>query len=127
MKLSKNLTLKEATKSSAAIKHKIDNTPDDEQIEKLKFTASKIFQPVRDHFGKAIFVTSMFRTEELNKKIGGSSSSQHMLCEAIDMDADVFDFEDLTNADIFNWSAASFTSMVSPFLCNKKILSFLGS
>lgn len=103
MKLSKNLTLKEAIKSNSAIKYRIDNTPTEEQIEKLKITASKVFQPVRDYFNKPIFVTSMFRSEELNKRIGGSSSSQHVLCEAIDMDADVFDFEDLTNSDIFTY------------------------
>ena len=90
MKLSDNLTLKEATKSITAIKRGVDNSPNAEEIEKLKVTAEKVFQPVREYFGIAIGVTSMFRSKALNKAIGGASGSQHMKGEAIDIDADVY-------------------------------------
>ncbi len=90
MKLSTNLTLKEATKSRTAIRKGISNEPTKEEIEKLKLTAEKVFQPVRSHFNLPIGITSMFRTKELNIKIGGSETSQHCKAEAIDMDADMF-------------------------------------
>ena len=90
MKLSKNLSLKEATKSDVAISNGIDNTPTPEEVEILKLTASKVFQPIRDHFGVKIKVTSMFRSASLNKKLRGSKTSSHMSCQAIDIDADAF-------------------------------------
>lgn len=51
MKLSKNLSLGEVTKSNTAIRRGIDNTPTDAHIENLKYLAEKIFQPIREHFG----------------------------------------------------------------------------
>ena len=62
MKLSKNLSLAEATKSTTATRLGIDNTPDDEWIEEnLKAIARHVFQPVRDHFGCPIYVSSGYR------------------------------------------------------------------
>ena len=90
MKLTNNLSLKEATKSNTATRHGISNQPTEEEIVKLKLTAEKVFQPIREHFGIAIGITSMFRSADLNKRIGGAKSSQHMKAEAIDIDADVF-------------------------------------
>lgn len=90
MKLTKNLTLKEAIKSNTAIKRGISNEPTEEEIKKLTVTAENVFQPIRDHFNLPIGITSMFRSKALNEKIGGSSSSQHCKAEAIDIDADVF-------------------------------------
>ena len=68
----------------------------------MKLTAAAVFQPVRDFFNKPIGVTSMYRTKELNEKIGGASSSQHTKGEAIDIDADVFD-NGITNKEIFDF------------------------
>lgn len=101
MKLSKNLSLKEATKSITAIRHGIDNTPDEHAIANLETVAHQIFQPLRDHFGVPIAVTSGYRSKELNKKIGGSAYSQHMTGEALDLDADVYG--KITNAEIFKF------------------------
>jgi len=101
MKLSKNLSLKEVTKSITALRHGIDNTPDDQVINNLELIAKEIFQPTRDHFGVPIAVTSGYRSKELNQKIGGSTYSQHMAGEALDLDADVFGR--ITNADIFKF------------------------
>ena len=46
-------------------------------------------------------MSSGYRGKELNKAIGGSKYSQHMVGEALDLDADVFGR--ITNADIFNF------------------------
>jgi len=111
MKLTKNLSLKEAIKSNTAIRHGISNDPTEEEVAKLKVTAEKVFQPVREHFGIPIGITSMFRSAALNNKIGGAKSSQHMKAEAIDIDADVFggkvevegEMIPLTNKMIFDY------------------------
>ena len=101
MMLSKNLSVKEVLKSSTAIKHGIANEPSVKHLESLKALAENIFQPMREHFGVPIAITSGYRSAALNDLIGGSSSSQHSKGEAIDVDADVFG--GTTNADIFNY------------------------
>jgi hypothetical protein len=101
MRLSENLTLAEVTKSATAKRKGISNEPTIEHMENLKAVAQNIFQPVRDHFGKPIAVTSGYRSADLNKAIGGSSTSQHCKGEAIDMDADVFG--GVTNREIFEY------------------------
>lgn len=101
MKLSKNLSLAEVTKSTTASRLGINNTPDDWTIENLRAVAECIFQPLRDSFGVPIFVSSGYRSAELNKAIGGSKRSQHVQGRALDLDADVFG--SCTNAQIFDY------------------------
>lgn len=101
MQLSKNLSLKEVTKSATAIKKGISNEPTKDHLENLKAVAENIFQPLRDYFGVPIAVTSGYRSDSLNRIIGGSSTSQHCKGEAIDLDADVYG--NLTNAAIFGY------------------------
>ena len=99
MKLSKNLTLKEVTKSDTANRLGIDNTPEEFDIKNLRAIAEEVFQPLRDHFGVPLFVSSGFRSKKLNKAIGGSKYSQHMVGEALDIDADVYGR--VTNRELF--------------------------
>ena len=101
MKLSKNLSLKEATKSNTATRLGIKNEPEQWEINNLRAIAENIFQPVRDHFGVPIGVSSGYRSKTLNKAIGGSKYSQHMIGEALDIDADIYG--KVTNAEIFNY------------------------
>lgn len=44
-----------------------------------------ILQKVRDHFGKAVTITSAFRTASHNKKVGGATYSQHLYGKAADI------------------------------------------
>lgn len=101
MKLSRNLSLKEATKSNTATRLGIKNEPEQWEINNLRAVAENIFQPIRDHFGIPIGVSSGYRCKELNKAIGGSKYSQHMIGEALDIDADIYG--KVTNAEIFNY------------------------
>jgi len=101
MKLSKNLTLKEAIKSNTASRLGIKNDPEQWEINNLRAVAENVFQPVRDHFGVPIGVSSGYRSKALNKAIGGSKYSQHMIGEALDIDADIYG--GVTNAEIFNY------------------------
>jgi hypothetical protein len=102
MNLSKNLTLGEVTKSNTAINLGIKNEPNTEQLENLKTIANEVFQKIRDHFGKPIKVSSGFRSDALNKKVGGSKTSDHMKGCALDIDMDGIP-GDITNAQIFNY------------------------
>ena len=99
--ISKNISYKEATRSTTAKRLGIDNTPNAEQFSNMVYVAENVFQPVREHFGVPIYVSSFFRSEALNSAIRGSSSSTHMKGEAMDLDADVFG--KVTNAQIFHY------------------------
>ena len=101
MRLSKNLTLKEAIKSNTATRLGISNMPEQWEIDNLRAVAENVFQPIRDHFGVPIGVSSGYRSKALNKAIGGSKYSQHMIGEALDIDADIYG--KVTNAEIFNF------------------------
>ncbi len=101
MKLSKNLSLAEVIKSTTAKRLGIDNTPDEWTIGNLKAIAEHVFQPLRDAFQCPIYVSSGYRSADLNSAIGGSKRSQHVQGRALDLDADVYGR--CTNAQIFNW------------------------
>lgn len=45
----------------------------------------KILQEIRDHFGKPIIITSAYRNDAYNRKIGGVSNSQHVKGTAADI------------------------------------------
>ncbi len=99
MKLSKNLTLKEATKSITAKRLGIENEPEAWEVKNLIVVAEEVFQKVRNHFNVPIAVTSGYRSKKLNDAVGGSKYSQHVKGMALDLDADVYG--GVTNADIF--------------------------
>jgi hypothetical protein len=85
MNLTKNFTLEEMYKSTTAIRLGIDNTPSDIVIKNLLQLCKKVLQPLREHIGESIKVSSGYRSPDLNKKIGGSKSSQHCLGQAADI------------------------------------------
>ena len=87
MRLSKNLTLSEAIKSQTAARLGIENTPIGDHLLNLKRTAHYIFQPCRDKFGP-LALSSGYRSSDLNRAIGGASSSQHCKGQALDIDGD---------------------------------------
>ncbi len=101
MNLTKNLTLAEVTKSTTAKRLGIDNQPDEWTIENLRAVGECVFQPLRDAFGCPIYVSSGYRSPELNKAIGGSLRSQHIQGRALDLDADVF--RGCSNGEIFRF------------------------
>lgn len=98
MKLSANLSLAEMISSDSAKRNGIDNNPTKEHLANLKLWASNIFQPIRDHFGRSIYVSSGYRSKALNKFVGGSQTSQHSRGEAGDID---MDGSEITNLEIF--------------------------
>lgn len=101
MQLSKNLSYSEAVTSYTAIKFNIDNTPPAHYLLNMFILANNLFQPIRDHFDVPIYVSSFYRSPQLNKQVGGSERSDHLTGNAIDLDADVFGV--ITNAQIFHY------------------------
>jgi hypothetical protein len=86
MKLSRNFTLNELTKSQTATRMGIDNTPTDEHINNLERVCRDILQPVRLCFGKPFTPSSGYRSEALCEAIGSSKNSQHAKGEAADFE-----------------------------------------
>ena len=98
MKLSKNFSLKEMTKSQTALRRGIDNEPGDEQEANLQQLCEQVLQKVRDHFGKPVTVNSGYRSPELNKAIGGSTTSDH--CKGMAADIEI---PGISNYELADW------------------------
>ena len=54
-----------------------------------------LLQCIREHFGKAVTITSGYRTPAHNAKVGGSKSSQHLLGRAADIQVAGVSVEDV--------------------------------
>lgn len=89
-RLSKNFTLKELTRSDVAVRKGLDNTPNKYERECLKNLVVNVLQPIRDKFGPVI-VSSGFRSEAVNRAVGGSASSQHRHGQAADIECPGWD------------------------------------
>jgi len=86
MKLTENFSLNELTKSQTAERKGIDNTPSAEHQDNLKSLCEMILQPIRDHFGQVVSVSSGYRSPELCVAIGSSTNSQHAKGQASDFE-----------------------------------------
>ena len=86
MKLTKNFSLEEMYRSETARRCGIDNKPQTEEVvENLRALCLEVLQPLRDHLGKPVAVSSGYRCKDLNKKVGGVENSQHLKGEAADI------------------------------------------
>ena len=97
MRLSKNFTLAEFTKSQTATRRGIDNTPEGEHLEAAKELFENVVQAVRDKFGLTV-INSGYRGPELNEAVGGSAKSQHCKGEAVDIEC-----PGNSNYDVAKW------------------------
>lgn len=77
-------TIEELSKSETAELYNIDNTPSDEIIANMSELII-FLNKIREAWGSAILVTSGYRCEELNKKVGGSDTSVHKIGFAADI------------------------------------------
>jgi len=100
MQLSKNFSLKEMTASQTAARLGINNNPSEDHMNNLKALCENILQPVRDHYGKVVSVSSGYRSPELCVKIGSSVNSQHAKGQAAD-----FEIFGVSNSDLCKWIA----------------------
>jgi hypothetical protein len=86
MNLSKNFTLEEMTATSSHL----PNVPSEEEIANLTELVQHVLQPLRDKFNKPIHVNSGYRSQAVNKDVGGALNpiSQHCKGEAADLNTD---------------------------------------
>ena len=98
MKLTENFSLGELTKSQTAERKGIDNTPSTEHQENLKSLCEMILQPIRDHFGQVVSVSSGYRSQDLCVAIGSSTQSQHAKGQASD-----FEIFGVSNKELADW------------------------
>ena len=103
--ISKHISEKEATKSITAMRLGLANTPDGNILSNMKNVAEHIFEPLRKWVGGPIKINSFYRSEALNKAIGGATkngkqTSQQCYGQAMDID-DIYGHK--TNAEMFNY------------------------
>jgi len=91
MRISKNFTLKELTKSSTGERLGIDNSvKDQETLVNLCALTHNVLQKVREEHGRTT-VNSSFRCLDLNRAIKSSDKSQHVKGEAADIECPALD------------------------------------
>lgn len=89
-KLTKNFFLSELLASETAARRGIANAPTGADLGNIRNFLAPGLQAVRDLLGVPMVVSSGYRGPALNKAIGGSSSSQHMVGLAADFTAPGF-------------------------------------
>ena len=100
MRISKHVSYKEGVRSNTAMRLGIENIPNEEQLENMRCIADNIFEPLRSYVGGPIKINSFYRCPELNKAIGGSTTSQHCKGQAMDIDDT---FGRMTNAEMYEF------------------------
>lgn len=98
--ISKHISYKEATRSVTALRLGIENKPSEYDLQNMELIAEKVFEPLRKAVNGPIKINSFYRSEQLNKAIGGSGRSQHCQGRAIDID-DNYGY--MSNNDMYNY------------------------
>lgn len=89
MQLTRNFHLAELVASSTARQRGLDNTPPAETVVRLQELADML-QRIRDHLSVPMLITSGYRSPEVNKAVGGVTSSDHQRGSAADFVAPAF-------------------------------------
>lgn len=76
--MGKYFTIKELCRSNKANKLGINNSPNNQQLANIERFISIILDPIREKWGKPIYVNSGFRCERLNRAVGGVFNSHHL-------------------------------------------------
>lgn len=82
----KYFTLAELCASDTAKRLGIKNEPDARTKEALLALIEHVLDPIRESWGKPLYINSGYRCPKLNKAVGGVSNSQHLYGEAADID-----------------------------------------
>ncbi len=98
MKLTQNFTLSEMTKSETALRHGLPNDPEPDHLENMKALAENVLQPVRNYFGMGVKVNSAYRHPDVNRAVGGSTTSDH--CKGMAADIEI---PGVANAVLAEW------------------------
>ena len=78
-------TIEELCASDTAKAKGISNKPNMQQMINLVYLAAFVLEPLRVAMGESIKISSGFRSEALNKAVGGVFNSQHKKGQAADL------------------------------------------
>lgn len=84
-KLSEHFTLEEMIRSATASANHITNTPSQAEKEWLQYLCINVLEPLRQHMGRPLTITSGYRCPKLNTLVGGVAKSQHKYGQAADI------------------------------------------
>ena len=81
-----DFTMSELLHSDIAEKYNISNIPDKKHLDNLLILICECLQPIRNYIGKAMIISSGYRSPRLNGHplINGSQTSQHLIGQAVD-------------------------------------------
>jgi len=96
--LSEHFHLDEFTRSNTALRKGISNVPGAQEYFNIQLLCNKVLEPIRLYWNKPVIITSGFRSEKLNKAIGGATESQHIKGKAADIEIMGVD-----NKELFRW------------------------
>lgn len=102
--VSRYVTHKEAYDSPLAKARGIPNAPTALQENAVRYVARNHFDPLRDKVGGPLFITSFFRSAQLNAAVKGSKYSDHLAnngIAGIDIDQDGRNGVNITNRELF--------------------------
>lgn len=120
----KYFTFEELSRSDTARKHHIDNTPPPAAHKNITALVDNVLDPLREAWGKPIYVNSGYRCPALNRLVRGVSTSQHLQGQAADIttgskvdNARLFQlaidlklpFDQLINENNFSWLHVSYS------------------
>ena len=86
MQITEHFSLKELTRSETGRRLGLQNVPSAAEMANIQYTAEQL-EKIRAYVGRGIVVTSCFRSERVNKAVGGSPTSAHRFGLAADCDA----------------------------------------
>ena len=81
----KYFSISELTHSDTAVSLGIDNTPTAIHRKNLETLVHCVLDPIREAYGSPVMVSSGYRCEALNKKVGGAEHSFHRYGMAADI------------------------------------------
>lgn len=99
--MAKYFKVAEMLKSETAAKNQINNTPSDEAKQNIE-ELLEVLDDLRVFYGKPIRISSGFRCTKLNKLVGGSPTSAHVIGYAADLQP-VGDTFDNFKASVIDW------------------------
>lgn len=85
-----NFWLSEFLQSDTAVRMGLDNTPLPTEMVNIRNLLIPGMQSVRDCLGEPVFITSGYRSPEVNRAVGGSVNSQHTRGLAADFKCHAF-------------------------------------
>ena len=82
MQITPNFSLAELTRTSRPY----SNQPGEAEIARLRTLCVRVLEPLRAHFGRPVLINSAYRSQKVNRAVGGSATSQHLRGEAADVE-----------------------------------------